>query len=47
MPIKKVATKPKKRPALRKANGIARIPVPKLPFSRWISVSASLSQKMH
>jgi hypothetical protein len=30
---------------LKKAFGIARIPVPKLPFSRWISVSVFLREE--
>lgn len=43
-PIANVANRPKNKPALRKANGIARIPVPKLPFNRWINVSKFLQQ---
>ena len=40
--MKIVPTKPITSPALKKALGMARIPVPKLPFSRWISVSVFL-----
>lgn len=40
-PIKNVAKSPKRRPALRKAIGIASMPVPRLPLSRCISVSRS------
>ena len=44
-PTMNVAIRPNTRPAFEKANGIARIPLPKLPFSRWTSVSQSLSLK--
>lgn len=39
-----VAIVPVTRPLLQKALGIARIPVPKLPFSRWINVSVFLKR---
>lgn len=41
-PMAKVATTPNVRPAFLKAIGIAKIPDPKLPLSRWIKVSRSL-----
>ena len=41
-PMAKVATTPNANPAFMKAIGIARIPDPKLPFSKWIKVSRSL-----
>jgi hypothetical protein len=41
-PIANVATTPNARPAFLKAIGIAKIPDPKLPLSRWIKVSISL-----
>jgi hypothetical protein len=41
-PIAKVAPTPKARPAFMKAIGMAKIPDPKLPLSRWIKVSRSL-----
>lgn len=44
-PMTTVAIKPITYPALWKAFGIARIPVPKLPFSKWSNVSAFL--KIH
>jgi hypothetical protein len=37
--------KPTMRPALKKALGMARMPVPRLPFSRWIRVSTFLPEK--
>lgn len=44
-PIIKVAIKPKNRPAFLKAIGMANIPLPKDPFSKWIRVSKSLKNK--
>lgn len=41
-PIIIVKINPVRRPEFLKASGIARIPVPKLPFSRWIIVSVFL-----
>lgn len=41
-PMINVAIMPITYPALKNAFGIARIPVPKLPFSRWSMVSALL-----
>lgn len=41
-PMMIVAITPTMYPALWKARGIARIPVPKLPFSRWSMVSELL-----
>lgn len=42
MPISIVPTVPTRSPELQKALGIARIPVPKLPLSKWMSVSEFL-----
>lgn len=42
IPISIVPTLPMSRPELKKALGIAKIPVPKLPFSKWIRVSEFL-----
>lgn len=44
-PMAKVATTPNASPAFMKAIGIARIPDPKLPFSKWIKVSRSLKTR--
>jgi hypothetical protein len=44
-PMAKVATTPNARPAFLKAIGIAKMPDPKLPLSRWIKVSRSLQTK--
>jgi hypothetical protein len=44
-PMAKVATTPKARPAFLKAIGMAKIPDPKLPLSRWIKVSISLQRE--
>jgi hypothetical protein len=46
-PIKRVPIIPRASPALLKANGIARTPVPKLPFAKWIKVSRSLNLKKY
>ena len=43
--MKNVPTKPITSPAFKKALGMARIPVPKLPFSKWISVSVFLREE--
>lgn len=42
MPIKTVPSVPTVNPAFLKASGIAKIPVPMLPFSKWIIVSQFL-----
>jgi hypothetical protein len=44
-PIANVATTPNARPAFMKAIGMAKIPDPKLPLSRWIKVSRSLQRE--
>jgi hypothetical protein len=44
-PTVQVATTPNASPAFMKAIGIARIPDPKLPFSKWMKVSRSLSTR--
>uniref|UniRef100_A0A182KIV4 Uncharacterized protein n=1 Tax=Anopheles christyi TaxID=43041 RepID=A0A182KIV4_9DIPT len=41
-PIVMVATNPNHNPAFTKASGIASIPDPSEPFSRWTSVSMSV-----
>lgn len=46
IPIKIVAMTPVTRPLLWNAFGIASIPVPKLPFSKWINVSVFLRTKL-
>lgn len=43
-PITAVATSPNSSPACKKAEGMANMPVPRLPFNRCINVSISLKK---
>lgn len=47
IPIKTSPTEPTISPALRKASGIAKIPVPIFPLSKWMAVSRFLDFGKH